>query len=226
MATQIECSDELWVIRMTLICARESASNRRLEKPGMPTIPLPSRLRTQILSMLVMPRMISLSGADSASISVPWSCGREGIFYPDGDAARHYGLDRRRVDDLCAEVRELHRLAISDARYLAHIFYKARVGRHHPADIGPDLERARARARRNYSRRVIRTAAPESGRRAARIIGRDKAGQDVKTAVRVFENILLPARWSFEIDRREPEIRIGQDQLAGCPSRHFRCPMT
>ena len=84
MATQIECSDELWVIRMTLICARESASNRRLEKPGIPTIPLPSRLRTQMLSMLVMPRMISSSGADSASISVPWSRGANVFFIQTG----------------------------------------------------------------------------------------------------------------------------------------------
>ena len=75
MATQIECSDELCVIKMTFIRALDSASKSRFEKPGMPTIPLPSRLSTAILSILVIPRMISFSAADSDSIRVPWSSG-------------------------------------------------------------------------------------------------------------------------------------------------------
>ena len=56
--TQIECSEELCVIRITFIFLEASASNSLLEKPGIPTIPLPSRLSKAMLLMLEIPVML------------------------------------------------------------------------------------------------------------------------------------------------------------------------
>ena len=39
---QIECSEEAWVIKITLIVANESASNNRFDEPETPIIPEPS----------------------------------------------------------------------------------------------------------------------------------------------------------------------------------------
>ena len=55
--TQIECSDEPCVIKITLICLVANASNNLFEKPGIPTMPLPSRLSKAILLMLEIPRI-------------------------------------------------------------------------------------------------------------------------------------------------------------------------
>ena len=48
---QMECSDEACVIIITLIFSMESDSNKRFEKPGIPTIPLPSRLTSETSSI-------------------------------------------------------------------------------------------------------------------------------------------------------------------------------
>ena len=48
---QMECSEEACVIMITLIFSMDKASNRRFENPGIPTIPLPSRLTRETLSI-------------------------------------------------------------------------------------------------------------------------------------------------------------------------------
>ena len=84
--TQIECSEELCVIKMTLILFFARASNNLFEKPGIPTIPAPSKLNKQMSLMLEMPRIKLSSLGDSFSIKVPGCSGskvfliRTGIF--------------------------------------------------------------------------------------------------------------------------------------------------
>ena len=41
---QIECSEDACVIIIIFICLLDKHSKKRFEKPGMPIIPLPSRL--------------------------------------------------------------------------------------------------------------------------------------------------------------------------------------
>ncbi|CAI8233508.1 MAG: Uncharacterised protein [Flavobacteriaceae bacterium] len=48
---QIECSDDACVIMITLIFAADRASNKRLEKPVIPIMPLPSKLIKATLSI-------------------------------------------------------------------------------------------------------------------------------------------------------------------------------
>ena len=84
--TQIECSEELCVIKMTLILFLANASNNLFEKPGIPTIPAPSKLNKQMSLMLEIPRIKLSSLGDSFSINVPGCSGskvfliRTGIF--------------------------------------------------------------------------------------------------------------------------------------------------
>ena len=54
-AMHIECSEEACVIIITLMLAIDNTSNKRFEKPGIPTIPLPSRLIKLICGMWLMP---------------------------------------------------------------------------------------------------------------------------------------------------------------------------
>ena len=74
-AMHIVCTEEAWVIRIMLISFWLSVSKRRLEKPGIPTIPLPSRERRAILSELEMPMSLSLLRGGFFSISVPDASG-------------------------------------------------------------------------------------------------------------------------------------------------------
>ena len=81
MPTQMECSDELWVIRITLIFFDANASNSRLLNPGIPTIPLPSKLSSAMLLILEMPLVLLPSTAASSSlITVPLSSGANVFF--------------------------------------------------------------------------------------------------------------------------------------------------
>ncbi len=84
--TQIECSDEACVIKITLIDAFANASKRRLEKPGMPTIPLPSRLINTSLPILEMPLIGASFSGTSFFITVPKSCGAKVFFTHTGIA--------------------------------------------------------------------------------------------------------------------------------------------
>mmetsp|Transcript_40626 Transcript_40626/g.99797 ORF Transcript_40626/g.99797 Transcript_40626/m.99797 type:complete len:258 (-) Transcript_40626:1213-1986(-) len=56
-ATQIECSEEAWVIMMMLTSAEAMAPKNLLAAPLRPMMEAPSRLRTAILSIEVMPLM-------------------------------------------------------------------------------------------------------------------------------------------------------------------------
>ena len=55
---QIECSDDAWVIMIILICFNDKHSNKRFENPGIPIIPLPSRLISATFSMWLTPLTI------------------------------------------------------------------------------------------------------------------------------------------------------------------------
>ena len=74
-AIHIVCTDDAWVMRMMLMSFWLRVSNRRLEKPGMPTIPLPSSERRAILSELEIPITASLLRGGFFSMRVPYAAG-------------------------------------------------------------------------------------------------------------------------------------------------------
>ena len=82
--TQIECSDDACVINITLIDAFASASKSLLEKPGIPTMPLPSKLTNTKLLMLDMPLIAVVLSDTSFLITVPASCGAKVFFTHTG----------------------------------------------------------------------------------------------------------------------------------------------
>ena len=84
MPTQMECSDDACVIRMTLIAALANASNNLFEKPGIPTIPLPSKLMSTKLLILEIPLIGESFSATSFLITVPTSCGAKVFFIHTG----------------------------------------------------------------------------------------------------------------------------------------------
>ena len=55
---QIEYSEEAWVIMIIFMFSLDRVSKSRLEKPGIPTIPLPSRLIRATSSIWLIPLTI------------------------------------------------------------------------------------------------------------------------------------------------------------------------
>ena len=72
------------VINIILICFLASASNSLLEKPGMPTIPVPSKFNRQISFILDMPLIKFLSTFDTFLIIVPAWLGSKVFFIHTG----------------------------------------------------------------------------------------------------------------------------------------------
>ena len=68
-------TEEAWVIRMMLIPLRLNVSKSRLENPGMPTMPLPSRESRAILSEFEMPIRLRWQRGGFFSMSVPGASG-------------------------------------------------------------------------------------------------------------------------------------------------------
>ena len=67
-------------MRMMLMSFWLRVSNRRLEKPGMPTMPLPSSERRAMLSELEIPMTESLLRGGCFSMSVPNASGSKVFF--------------------------------------------------------------------------------------------------------------------------------------------------
>ncbi len=76
----IVCTEEAWVISIILIPLRLSVSNRRLEKPGIPTIPLPSSEMRAMLSEFEIPMSLFLLLGGFFSMRVPWTSGSNVFF--------------------------------------------------------------------------------------------------------------------------------------------------
>ena len=68
---QIECSEEAWVIKITLILFCESTSNKRFEEPATPIIPEPSSVSNAMLSICEIPLIGFAVAFGVSEISVP-----------------------------------------------------------------------------------------------------------------------------------------------------------
>ena len=82
--THIECSDDPCVMSMTFIFSLARASNNRFEKPGIPIIPLPSRLNSTTELMLEMPLILLPFLTVALSMIVPSSFGENVFFIQTG----------------------------------------------------------------------------------------------------------------------------------------------
>ena len=81
------------------------------------------------------------------------------------------------MQDLGAEVRELHRLVVSQFRNDRRVADQPRVGAHDAGHVGPDIDLAGVEQRAEYRRRQVAAVAPERGLHTV-AIARDKAGDD------------------------------------------------
>ena len=101
----------------------------------------------------------------------------EGIADPDRDAAADGGRHRLRVDDLRAEIRELHGLAVRhlvDDLGLGHL---ARVAAHDAVDVGPDVDLVGIE-QRTEDRRGVVAAVTAQRRRQTVLVRRYETGDD------------------------------------------------
>lgn len=80
MAMHIVCTEDAWVMSIMFIPLLLRASKRRLEKPGIPTIPLPSRDMRAMSSELDIPISLFLLLGGFFSISVPGESGSNVFF--------------------------------------------------------------------------------------------------------------------------------------------------
>ena len=97
---------------------------------------------------------------------------REGVADPDRNAAadgRRHGL---RVDDLGAEVRELHGFVVRQRIDDLGIGHAARIGRQHAVDVGPDVDLAGVEQRAEDRTREVAAVAPERRLHAAPVARR------------------------------------------------------
>ena len=79
-AMHIVCTDDACVMRIMFMSFWLSVSNRRLENPGIPTMPLPSSERRAMLSELDMPITESLLRGGFFSMRVPYASGSNVFF--------------------------------------------------------------------------------------------------------------------------------------------------
>ena len=101
--------------------------------------------------------------------------GREGVADPDRDLPAHGRRHGLRMDDLGAEVRQLHRLAVGQRVDHLGIGHAPRIGRQHAVDVGPDVDRRGIEQRAEDRRGEVAAIAAERGLHAA-AIGSDEAG--------------------------------------------------
>ena len=139
MAQQMECSELPCEMRITEMPSSRSAPNRRCAVPGTPIMPAPSTFTIAMFSIEVMPFTGSLEvglRADQRARLL----GREGVADPDRDAAPHGRRHGLRMNDLGAEVRQLHGLVVRQRVDDLGIRHAARIGRQHAVDVGPDVD--------------------------------------------------------------------------------------
>ena len=87
---------------------------------------------------------------------------------PHRNVSRDGRLDRRRVQHLGAEIRQLRRLGKRQVRHDLRVGDDARIGRQHAVHVGPDLNLARAEAGADDRGRKIGAASAQRGGDAAR----------------------------------------------------------
>ena len=130
--------------------------------------------------MVVMPLTLSAE-TGLAQISVPRFSRREGVADPDRNVARDRRLHGLRMDDLGAEVGELHGLVVGELVDHLGVRHQARIGRQHAVDVGPDDDLGSLQQRAEDGSGKIAAVASERGLHAARR-GRDEAGHDEPSA--------------------------------------------
>ena len=126
--------------------------------------------------MLVMPltgRLESRRRADQRARLVR----REGIADPDRNVAPHRRRHGLRMDDLGAEVRQLHRFVVGQRIDDLGVGHAARIGRQHAVDVGPDMNLRGIQQRAEDRGREVAAIAAERGLHTARI-GGDETGDD------------------------------------------------
>ena len=121
-----------------------------------------------------------------------WLIRMEGVFYINGNALCHNGLDGGRVNYLGAKMGKLLRGAVGDMRNGAGRRHHLRMGGHDARNIGPNLYPAGVDAHGEQRRGVVRAAAPEGGYLAV-LVACNEARDNEQFRARMLLNGLLHA---------------------------------
>ncbi|CDA21874.1 unknown [Bacteroides sp. CAG:144] len=89
--------------------------------------------------------------------------GIERIFYNNGNIFVINGINRRRIDHLCPEITQFHRLGKRELFDDIGIVDNSGIGRHKSVDISPYFETGGIECRSDNSRCIIGTATPQIG---------------------------------------------------------------
>ena len=101
----------------------------------------------------------------------------ERVLDQDRDMPGHGRRNRRRVDNLGAEIRQLHCLFVGHPRQHERALHELRIRAQHAVDVGPDLDDRRADGRADDGRAVVRPVSSDR-RRLTVVGGADEARND------------------------------------------------
>ena len=142
--------------------------------------------------------------------------GVEGAANEQGNALAAGRSDRRRIDDLGAEVGEFEHLLVAQPWDRQRVLYALRIGRHHARHVRPDLDPLGVERRADQGGRQVGTA-PAQGRRLAFRRAAEEPGDHLQRIVRAEIGEVGGDRRHrrFERDRRRLEGTVGPHQRAG-----------
>ena len=107
----------------------------------------------------------------------PRPFGSKGVADPDRDPLADRGRHGLRMDDLGAEIRELHGLVVRQGIDDRRFGHEPRIGRQHAVDVGPDHDLRRVEQRAEDRRGEVAAVTPEGGLQTLRV-GRDETRDD------------------------------------------------
>ena len=88
------------------------------------------------------------------------------------------GVERGRINDLCAEVAQFHRFLVTEGVDYIRCADDARVGGHEAVHVRPDFQPVGFQGRSDDAGGVVRSAAPEVGDRSAGAVRGDESRDD------------------------------------------------
>ena len=140
----------------------------------------------------------------------------EGVLHLDGNILDADGIDGRRVDDLCAEVTQLHSLYIRQFVDGIGRLDDLRVGGHEAVDVGPDLKYLGIHSSSNDGCRVVGAAAPQvGGLVAVAVAGNEARNYGDGLVAQVLERLFHQLVGQFRVEHVLTLLILCTDEVAG-----------
>ena len=147
-------------------------------------------------------------------------CGVKGVLHLDGYILDADGINRRRVDDLCTEVAELHGLDIAELVDGVGRLDDLRVGSHEAVDVGPYLEHLGIEGGSDDGSGVVRAATAQVGGLVAVAVAgyearHDEYGLGCVIATEGAEGLLDELRGELGVEHVLALLILGAYEVAG-----------